>query len=478
MSSLFRFCFPSEKPVEEEEFSNFFTRNEPVINKNQEEELSPDIVLKPNTKSSNPQTFTLSIDNEANNNLDKEFIIDSDKVIVNNSSRNAHDNQEVLASKYGGNMIYKSGDIESLSPPTKVNASSKFNNIQPSKFKSKKKYLSSQGNRKESEGNNVVPNTNTQNSTGNNVDNAIRKNIHRPSFKLNNNLNTYTNNHNNTMSPINFIQPSGGSNTNNLHTNSHNTNIRFVEPINILNSNQGKVTDIEVQSNPKLELIEVEGNIIAEKKLLMNAGGLVKGSLRNAKDGWTYFGLVKKGTNGEIANDYILNMQAKVPANTIFKLFFDRMRKEYYLTSGNSTDEMIIVFVKLVKPFKLFKKHIISMGEIHMSTELDRNNNLKIEIVYGNEETKVKTFLKSHGRVVKIGRNKDNEIILDNFSFSRVHTSFWYSSIDDSWHVQDGLDKCSTNGSWIYLDWNWPIDQKTCFRIGTNSLCLNLVSNA
>lgn len=115
------------------------------------------------------------------------------------------------------------------------------------------------------------------------------------------------------------------------------------------------------------------------------------------------------------------------------------------------------------------------MGEIHISAEVDRNKNLKIEMVYGTEEIKIKTFYKSHNRVIKIGRNRENEIVLENYAFSRVHTSFWYSSIDDSWHVQDGLDKESTNGTWIYLDWNWPIESKTFFRIGTKLLNLNLV---
>jgi len=51
--------------------------------------------------------------------------------------------------------------------------------------------------------------------------------------------------------------------------------------------------------------------------------------------------------------------------------------------------------------------------------------------------------------VVKIGRNRDNDLVLENYAYSRVHTSFFYNKTDKSWYVQDGIsDKTSTNGTW------------------------------
>lgn len=111
------------------------------------------------------------------------------------------------------------------------------------------------------------------------------------------------------------------------------------------------VTDIEVQSNKKLELIDTEGLVISEKKLLINAGGLCKGGLRNCKDGWTNFGPAKKDRNGNIINDYILSIQTKHSVPTIFKIFFNRIEKQYYLFCEHSEDDLIILFVKLEKPF-------------------------------------------------------------------------------------------------------------------------------
>lgn len=76
-------------------------------------------------------------------------------------------------------------------------------------------------------------------------------------------------------------------------------------------------------------------------------------------------------------------------------------------------------------------------------------NALKLELAYGNEETKTKIFNKDNFPMVKIGRHKDNDIVLENFAYSRLHTTFCYNSQENGWYVQDGYDgKVSTNGTW------------------------------
>ncbi len=61
--------------------------------------------------------------------------------------------------------------------------------------------------------------------------------------------------------------------------------------------------------------------------------------------------------------------------------------------------------------------------------------------------------------------------MLENYAYSRVHTSFYYDNEEKSWYVQDGFEnKSSTNGTWIYLDWPWQIDDGVKFRIGSNFL--------
>jgi hypothetical protein len=50
---------------------------------------------------------------------------------------------------------------------------------------------------------------------------------------------------------------------------------------------------MDINENPKLELKELEGNILDGKILFINAGGLESGGLRNMRDGCTFFGYVK-----------------------------------------------------------------------------------------------------------------------------------------------------------------------------------------
>lgn len=112
---------------------------------------------------------------------------------------------------------------------------------------------------------------------------------------------------------------------------------------------------------------------------------------------------------------------------------------------------------------------------MHISVDADSAGNLKLEMVYANE-TKRKIYPKGIGKVIKLGRNQTNDIVLDNFAYSRIHCSFFYSKEDESWYVQDGFEgKFSTNGTWLYLDWSWPIENNLSFRIANHNLCLNII---
>ena len=97
----------------------------------------------------------------------------------------------------------------------------------------------------------------------------------------------------------------------------------------------------------------------------------------------------------------------------------------------------------------LKRKQILSLGEMHISVNVDETKHLLLEIVYQNEETKTRIFSKDEFKLVRIGRVRDNEIVLENYAYSRVHTSFTYDDRIGEWFVQDGIDgKTSTNGTW------------------------------
>ena len=51
--------------------------------------------------------------------------------------------------------------------------------------------------------------------------------------------------------------------------------------------------------------------------------------------------------------------------------------------------------------------------------------------------------------MVKVGRSRDNEIVLDDSAYSRVHTHFYFDHFEDAWFLLDGSEyKPSTNGTW------------------------------
>ncbi len=79
----------------------------------------------------------------------------------------------------------------------------------------------------------------------------------------------------------------------------------------------------------------------------------------------------------------------------------------------------------------------------------NRSKDLKLEIVYQNEETKTRIFSKDEFKLVRIGRGKENEVVLDNYAYSRVHSSFHYDEKLGEWYVMDGYQgRKSTNGTW------------------------------
>ena len=51
------------------------------------------------------------------------------------------------------------------------------------------------------------------------------------------------------------------------------------------------ISESEITHNPIIELREIDGNILNGKVIRMNAAGMINNSLRNSKDGVSYFGI-------------------------------------------------------------------------------------------------------------------------------------------------------------------------------------------
>ena len=115
--------------------------------------------------------------------------------------------------------------------------------------------------------------------------------------------------------------------------------------ISYITSNR-KISDEEIKNSSKLILEEIEGNLFKEKKIEINAGGMVGG--RNKKDGFTIFGqnMEKNSNNDMFIPDFELNLP-----NTdsftypyIFSIYYKKEDKSYYIRSysGKGSDNKIL----------------------------------------------------------------------------------------------------------------------------------------
>lgn len=96
---------------------------------------------------------------------------------------------------------------------------------------------------------------------------------------------------------------------------------------------------------------------------------------------------------------------------------------------------------------------------------------LNIKIFSGNVKHGVVSFTPAKSPL-KIGRNSDCEILIDDNLLSRFHCTVLFKEY--KWFIQDGITtpdnihKKSTNGSWMYAYDETPIKDKTTFKANHN----------
>ena len=224
--------------------------------------------------------------------------------------------------------------------------------------------------------------------------------------------------------------------------------------ISYITSNR-KISDEEIKNSSKLILEEIEGNLFKEKKIEINAGGMVGG--RNKKDGFTIFGqnMEKNSNNDMFIPDFELNLP-----NTdsftypyIFSIYYKKEDKSYYIRSysGKGSDNKIL-FIKLrnKNKYPLKQKEIISAGSVIFQINPIINSN-ELEIMNLTHKKNSKIFDGNKQKLVTIGRHKECDFSFPrDKSFSRYQTSFEYNDDKKEWSIIDGKDKDSTNGTWIF----------------------------
>ena len=226
--------------------------------------------------------------------------------------------------------------------------------------------------------------------------------------------------------------------------------------ISYITSNR-KISDELIQNSSKLILEEIEGKLFNEKKIEINAGGMVGG--RNKKDGFTIFGQnpEKTSNNDMFIPDFELNISNNNNNNNfsypyIFSIYYKIEDKNYYIRSysGKGSDNKIL-FIKLRNKNKyvIKQKEIISAGSIIF--QITPINDNEIEIINLTNKKYRKIFDGNKQKLVTIGRHKECDFSFPkDKSFSRYQTCFEYDEDKKEWTVIDGKDKDSTNGTWIF----------------------------
>ena len=218
-----------------------------------------------------------------------------------------------------------------------------------------------------------------------------------------------------------------------------------------------KISDEIIQNSSKLILEEIEGNLFNEKKIEINAGGMVGG--RNKKDGFTIFGLnLEKGSNNDMfIPDFELNISNNNSNNNflypyIFSIYYKIEDKNYYIRSysGKGSDNKIL-FIKLRNKNKYIikQKELISAGSIIF--QITPINDNELEIINLTNKKYRKIFDGNKQKLVTIGRHKECDFSFPkDKSFSRYQTCFEFDESKNEWSIIDGKDKDSTNGTWIF----------------------------
>lgn len=87
------------------------------------------------------------------------------------------------------------------------------------------------------------------------------------------------------------------------------------------------------------------------------------------------------------------------------------------------------------------------------------------------------------GQVIKIGRNTESDICIEDDLLSRIHCSILYNVKSSSWLLLDGFleseketdnRKYSTNGTWVYLKDNTEIHDGFIFKANQAVLRVHL----
>ena len=288
--------------------------------------------------------------------------------------------------------------------------------------------------------------------------------------------------------------------------NNEDINIPLNNDLNTSNTNDNNIPSISVSllkqlvnKADKLE-IEIINSLLLDSntKIEINALGMVQGSKRKEKDGITYFGLIDENnsyidTTSNEDIDYIINANDIGENNNLlgrhFRIRFDINKMKYFikdLGKGFGT------FKKIIEKEKIKDSYLLNIGNSYIVCTFgldeyyqegdkieDDDNILNIKVFSEIPQTEPHFFNPKQFKRIYIGRDISCNIIIDDSLLSRIHCTLEYDD-EVGWVIYDGKiddneNKKSTNGTWLYLIEEIPIENGLIFKNNKNAFECHII---
>ena len=305
-------------------------------------------------------------------------------------------------------------------------------------------------------------------------------------------------------SPRNNLQNMVASSKNNQNNDNHdiNYNNNGLNTSNTYEHNNVSPATIEklkqiVNNSDKL-IIEIINSLTSQRnlKIEINALGMVSDSKRKAYDGNTFFGYVEnENENKEV--DFVVKQRDNNPENNNiigrhFRIRFDINSMKYYIKDlgcGYGT------FKKISGETKIKDSYLINIGNSYIVCTFgvdeytvdgkgieDADKILNIKVFSEVPKSDPYFFNPQQFKRIYIGRDISCNIIVDDTLLSRVHCTIEYKD-DEGWFILDGKiddevsqNRPSTNGTWLYLIEETPIDEGMIFKSNQNVYECHVIS--
>jgi len=154
-----------------------------------------------------------------------------------------------------------------------------------------------------------------------------------------------------------------------------------------------------------------------------------------------------------------------------FQIKYDLNLKTYVISDCRRGTGLFVKTDRLT----LENDSIFSFCNTHMLVYRMQNNRdktLKIKFLHGVLKEKTFTFKPNETKRVRVGRNKNLEIVCDEENVSRIQCTFVF---DKTWCIYDGTpEKQSRNGIWLLASKGIPIVNNMLIKSGNTTLQASL----